>query len=119
MSSPYEVVDGVGVGYWEGGRGMLTHHCKVEDGELASYQIVTPSTWMASPRDAWGAPGPYEEAVLGTPIIEETGGSDELVGIDILRAVRSFDPCLPCAVHLHSGDYTVVRDATTCACGQE
>ena len=119
MSSPYEVSDGVGVGYWEGGRGMLTHHCKVEDGELASYQIVTPSTWMASPRDAWGAPGPYEEAVLGSPILEEASGSAELVGIDVLRAVRSFDPCLPCAVHLHSGTGTVVRDATTCACGQE
>ncbi|MCA1848114.1 MAG: nickel-dependent hydrogenase large subunit, partial [Actinobacteria bacterium] len=119
MSSPYEVGDGVGVGYWEGGRGMLTHHCKVEDGELASYQIVTPSTWMASPRDAWGAPGPYEEAVLGTPILEETNGSSELMGIDVLRAVRSFDPCLPCAVHLHSGNGTVVREATTCACGQE
>ena len=119
MSAPYEVRDGLGVGYWEGGRGMLTHHCKVEDGKLAGYQIVTPSTWMASPRDAWGAPGPYEEAVLGTPILEQLNGSDDPVGIDILRAVRSFDPCLPCAVHLHSGDSTLVRDATTCACGQE
>ena len=119
MSNPYEVKDGIGVGYWEGGRGMLTHHCKVEDGKLAGYQIVTPSTWMASPRDAWGVPGPYEEAVLGTPILEETNGSDDLVGIDILRAVRSFDPCLPCAVHLHAGDSTLVRDATTCACGTE
>ena len=119
MSSPYEVVDGVGVGYWEGGRGMLTHHCKVEDGKLSAYQIVTPSTWMASPRDAWGTPGPYEEAVIGTPILEEMNDSGELVGIDVLRAVRSFDPCLPCAVHLHQGSYTVVRDATTCACGQE
>ena len=116
MSSPFEVKDGIGVGYWEGGRGMLTHHCKVEDGRLAGYQIVTPSTWMASPRDAWGVPGPYEEAVLGTPLLEEMDGSDDLVGIDILRAVRSFDPCLPCAVHLHSGDSTLVRDATTCAC---
>ena len=119
MSRPFEVADGVGVGYWEGGRGILTHHCKVEGGKLAGYQIVTPSTWMASPADAWGVPGPYEEAVLGTPILEETGGSGELVGIDVLRAVRSFDPCLPCAVHLHSGDATWVRDATTCACGQE
>ena len=119
MSSPYEVRDGVGVGYWEGGRGILTHHCSVEDGKLAGYQIVTPSTWMASPRDAWGVPGPYEEAVLETPILEDTGGPGELVGIDILRAIRSFDPCLPCAVHLHSGDSTLVRDATTCACGQE
>jgi len=119
MSTPFEVTDGVGVGYWEGGRGALTHHCKVEDGKLSNYQIVTPSTWMASPRDAWGVAGPYEEAVLNTPILEETDGSDELVGIDVLRTIRSFDPCLPCAVHMHAGDSTLVRDATTCACGLE
>jgi hydrogenase large subunit len=119
MSTPFEVSDGIGVGYWEGGRGALTHHCKVEDGKLSGYQIVTPSTWMASPRDAWGTPGPYEEAVLNTPILEETGIGKDLMGIDVLRSIRSFDPCLPCAVHVHSGDATFVRDATTCACGQE
>jgi hydrogenase large subunit len=119
MSTPFEVSDGIGVGYWEGGRGALTHHCKVEDGKLSGYQIVTPSTWMASPRDAWGTPGPYEEAVLNTPILEETGVGKDLMGIDVLRSIRSFDPCLPCAVHVHSGDATFVRDATTCACGQE
>ena len=57
--------------------------------------------------------------MLGSPILEEASDSTELVGIDVLRAVRSFDPCLPCAVHLHSGTGTVVRDATTCACRQE
>ncbi len=119
MSAPFEVTDGVGVGYWEGGRGILTHHCKVQDGRLANYQIVTPSTWMASPRDPWGVPGPYEEAVVNTPLLEETRGTDEFAGIDILRAIRSFDPCLPCTVHMHSGAGTIVSDATTCACGQE
>ena len=119
MSAPFEVVDGAGVGYWEGGRGILTHHCTVQDGRLANYQIVTPSTWMASPRDPWGVPGPYEEAVVNTPILEETRGTDAFAGIDILRAIRSFDPCLPCTVHMHSGAGTLVRDATTCACGQE
>ncbi len=119
MSAPFEVGDGVGVGFWEGGRGILTHHCKVEDGRLANYQIVTPSTWMASPRDPWAAPGPYEEAVMNTPLLEETHRSGEFSGIDILRAIRSFDPCLPCTVHMHSGAGTLVRDATTCACGQE
>jgi hydrogenase large subunit len=64
-------------------------------------------------------PGPYEEAVANTPILEETRGTDEFCGIDILRAIRSFDPCLPCTVHMHSGAGTLVRDATTCACGQE
>ena len=25
-------------------------------------------------------------------------------GIDIMRTVRSFDPCLPCGVHMYLGD---------------
>ena len=25
-------------------------------------------------------------------------------GIDIMRAVRSFDPCLPCGVHMYLGE---------------
>ena len=116
MSRPFTVRDGVGVGFWEGGRGVLTHHCVVEDGRLANYQILTPSTWMASPRDPWDIPGPYEEAVANTPILEEVTSEDEFVGIDILRAVRSFDPCLPCAVHVSAGGVRSVHDATTCAC---
>ena len=117
MTSPVTPRDGVGIGFWEGGRGALTHYAVIEGGRLANYQILTPSTWMASPRDPWGVPGPYEEAVLNTPILEETGNPDLFVGIDILRAIRSFDPCLPCAVHLDTGSGTIVRDATTCRCG--
>lgn len=117
MANPFEVRDGVGVGFWEGGRGALTHYCVVAGGRLANYQILTPSTWMASPRDPWDVPGPYEEALLHTPLLEEIRDADDFVGIDILRAVRSFDPCLPCAVHLHAGKGTIIRDATSCACG--
>ena len=119
MAAPFEIRDGRGVGFWEGGRGILTHHCTVSDGVLANYQIVTPSTWMASPRDPWGVPGPYEEAVMNTPLLEETSRSGEFTGIDLLRTIRSFDPCLPCTVHMHSEAGTLVRDATTCACGQQ
>ena len=118
MSRPFTARDGVGVGFWEGGRGMLTHHCVIEDGRLANYQILTPSTWMASPRDPWDVPGPYEEAVANTPILEETATEEDFVGIDILRAIRSFDPCLPCAVHLTAGKTKSVHDATTCACSR-
>lgn len=114
-AAPFQVRDGTGVGFWEAGRGSLTHFCVVEKGRLANYQILTPSTWMAGPRDPWGVPGPYEDAVAGTPILED---SSEPVGIDVLRAVRSFDPCLPCAVHLDTGRGTVTYDATTCACAQ-
>jgi hydrogenase large subunit len=119
MASPFTVRDGIGVGFWEAGRGALTHHCVVEDGRLQNYQILTPSSWMASPRDPWEVPGPYEEAVIHTPILEKHHGPEDFIGIDILRAIRSFDPCLPCAVHLDTGRGTVVRDATTCACGWE
>lgn len=108
---------GVGVGFWEAGRGPLTHHVVLEGGRLANYQIVTPSTWMASPRDPWGQPGPYEEAVLRTPLLEEFDTPEQFEGIDVLRTIRSFDPCMPCAVHLYTGEGSVVEhDATTCLC---
>ena len=119
MAAPFSVSDGLGVGFWEAGRGSLTHHCVVEDGRLANYQILTPSTWMCSPRDPWEVAGPYEEAVINTPILEEINGDTDFVGVDILRAIRSFDPCLPCAVHMDTGRGTIVREATTCACGSE
>ena len=38
-----------------------------------------------------------------TPIFEENG-PDKFKGIDIMRAVRSFDPCLPCGVHMYLGN---------------
>lgn len=119
MTRPVTIEDGIGVGLWEAGRGTLTHFCQVEGGRLTNYQILTPSTWMASPRDPWEVPGPYEEAVLNTPLLEETAAGEDFVGVDILRAVRSFDPCLPCAVHLDTGRGTIIRDATTCLCGEE
>lgn len=118
-SAPFTPRDGVGIGIWEAGRGTLTHHGVVEDGVLTNYQILTPSTWMASPRDPWDVPGPYEEAAVATPILEEFDDPADFVGIDLLRTIRSFDPCLPCAVHLHTGGDTIVRDATTCACGTD
>ena len=37
-----------------------------------------------------------------TPIFEENG-PENFKGIDIMRAVRSFDPCLPCGVHMYTG----------------
>ena len=53
-------------------------------------------------------PGPYEDAVQNTPIFEENG-PDKFKGIDIMRAVRSFDPCLPCGVHMYLGDGKVLK----------
>jgi hydrogenase large subunit len=107
----------VGVGFWGAGRGFLTHHLVMDQGKLTNYQICTPSTINASPRDPWDQPGPYEEAVMNTPIIEDTSDPERFTGIDMLRAVRSFDPCMPCTTHLHTGHGTIVREVNTCACG--
>ncbi len=52
-------------------RGYLTHHLEMDKGALVNYQVVTPSTWNASPKDPFGNGGPYEEAVVNTPILEE------------------------------------------------
>ena len=107
----------LGVGFWGAGRGYLTHHLVLDRGAVANYQIVTPSTWNASPTDRWGQPGPYEEAVLGTPLLEETEDPARFKGIDILRAIRSFDPCMPCTTHIHTGAGVITREINTCACG--
>nr|MBA2701655.1 nickel-dependent hydrogenase large subunit [Chloroflexota bacterium] len=106
----------LGVGFWGAGRGYLSHHLVLDDGVVTNYQIVTPSTINASPRDPWGTPGKYEEAVMNTPILETTG-EGKFVGIDVLRAIRSFDPCMPCTTHIHSDEGVVTREVNTCACG--
>ena len=106
-----------GVGFWGAGRGWLTHHLTLDRGAVANYQILTPSTWNASPTDRWGQPGPYEEAVLGTPLLEETDDPQRFKGVDILRTIRSFDPCMPCTTHIHSDAGVITREVNTCACG--
>ncbi len=106
-----------GVGFWGAGRGWLTHHLSMEKGKLTNYQICTPSTINASPRDPWDQPGPYEEAVMNTPIIEDVSDPSKFTSIDMLRTIRSFDPCMPCTTHVHTGAGTVVREVNTCSCG--
>ncbi|MGO9463436.1 MAG: nickel-dependent hydrogenase large subunit [Isosphaeraceae bacterium] len=93
----------IGCGFHEAVRGVLSHHVVIRDGKIANYHPYPPTPWNANPRDVYGTPGPYEDAVQGTPIFEENG-PDNFKGIDIMRAVRSFDPCLPCGVHMYLGD---------------
>lgn len=109
----------IGAGFWGAGRGFLTHHLVAENGVITNYQINTPSTINASPRDPFGTPGPYEQAVMNTPILERYSGPDDFKGIDVLRAIRSFDPCMPCTTHIHvdGSDRVVSREVNTCACG--
>jgi hydrogenase large subunit len=101
--TPFEVPDeAIGCGFHEAVRGVLSHHVVIRDGKIANYHPYPPTPWNANPRDIYGTPGPYEDAVQGTPIFEENG-PDKFKGIDIMRAVRSFDPCLPCGVHMFLG----------------
>jgi hydrogenase large subunit len=109
----------LGVGWWGAGRGWLTHHLVMDNGKIANYQICTPSTINASPRDPWGQLGPYEEAVVNTPIIEDVSEPARFTSVDMLRAIRSFDPCMPCTTHVSTGTGTVVREINTCSCGAE
>ena len=106
---PFKVPkDGIGCGFTEAVRGVLSHHMVIRDGKIANYHPYPPTPWNANPRDSYGTPGPYEDAVQNTPIFEENG-PDKFKGIDIMRAVRSFDPCLPCGVHMYLGDGKVVE----------
>jgi hydrogenase large subunit len=105
----FEVPDeGIGCGFHEAVRGVLSHHLVIRDGKIANYHPYPPTPWNASPRDSFGTPGPYEDAVQGMPIFEENG-QDSFKGIDIMRTVRSFDPCLPCGVHMYVGDGKVIE----------
>ena len=87
-----------GVGHCEAPRGSLGHWIKVDDGRIANYQCVVPTTWNAAPRDAKGNIGAYEAALLGVPM------HDPGKPLEVLRVVHSFDPCLACATHVISDD---------------
>jgi hydrogenase large subunit len=93
MSKAYSVPEeAVGVGFWEDGQGAVIHHVVIAGGRIANYQIVTPSEWMGSPQDPFGKPGPCEQAIINTPLLEEFRKPDDFTGIDLLRTMRSFDP---------------------------
>ncbi len=87
-----------GFGFMEAPRGGLSHWIVIEDGKIANYQAVVPSTWNAGPRDAQGVPGAYEAALKGHKLY------DTAQPLEILRTIHSFDPCLACAVHVTDPD---------------
>jgi hydrogenase large subunit len=84
-----------GAGFTEAPRGALSHWIVIKDGKIANYQLVVPTTWNGSPRDAGGQMSPYEAALVGTPVAR----ADQ--PLEILRTIHSFDPCIACAVHLY------------------
>jgi hydrogenase large subunit len=84
---------GSGYGLTEAPRGALGHWVTIENNKISNYQCVVPSTWNFSPKDGLGNFGPVEQALIGTKI------PDDSKGLEIARIVRSFDPCIACAVH--------------------
>jgi len=101
VREPYHQVQalpaqGQGVGLSEAARGALGHWLKIENGRIAHYQIVAPTSWNFSPRDAAGTPGALEAALVGARI-DSSDGRGQSVAVQ--HIVRSFDPCMVCTVH--------------------
>ena len=92
-----------GVGTCEAPRGALAHWIVINDKKIANYQLVVPSTWNASPRDAKGQRSAYEASLIGTPV------HDPQQPLEIIRTIHSFDPCLACAVHLYEDKKEIAR----------
>lgn len=90
--------EALGWGFTEAPRGALGHWVHIKNGAIANYQCVVPSTWNGSPRDAQGQRGPWEQALIGTPVI------DPAKPLEVLRTIHSFDPCMACAVHIVDPD---------------
>jgi hydrogenase large subunit len=92
-----------GMGLWCAARGALGHWIEIKNSKIARYQAVVPTTWNASPKDDKGKPGPIEGAMIGT-VVEDTNNPFALA-----RIVRSFDPCIACAVHIIEGGKQVKK----------
>lgn len=95
VHTKYEVPDeSTGMGLTEAPRGALGHWIGIRNKKIDRYQCVVPTTWNCSPRDDKGNLGPVEQALIGCPVADTDNP------IEPLRVVRSFDPCIACAVHL-------------------
>ncbi|ATQ67054.1 MULTISPECIES: nickel-dependent hydrogenase large subunit [Methylosinus] len=86
--------DGAFAGFVEAARGALGHWASYANGEIARYQIIAPTTWNFSPRDASGRPGPLEFALQGLDV-----GAEGASSVALQHIVRSFDPCMVCTAH--------------------
>jgi hydrogenase large subunit len=83
-----------GMGLTDAARGALGHWIEIKDKKIANYQCVVPTTWNVGPMDDKGQPGPIEQALIGTRV------KDEQNPFEIVRIIRSFDPCLACSIHM-------------------
>jgi len=96
-----------GVGLYEAPRGALSHWAVIKDGKITNYQAVVPTTWNACPRDDAEGRGAYEMSMMDTPVKV----ADK--PLEIVKAVRSFDPCMACSTHLFNAKGEKIRVVTT------
>ena len=96
-----------GVGLYEAPRGALSHWAVIKDGKITNYQAVVPTTWNACPRDDAEGHGAYEMSMRDTPVKV----ADK--PLEIVKAVRSFDPCMACSTHLFNAKGEKIRVVTT------
>lgn len=85
-----------GIGLSEAARGALGHWLRIENGRIAHYQFVAPTSWNFSPRDAAGTPSALETALVGATIDSSEGRGQSVA---VQHIVRSFDPCMVWSVH--------------------
>lgn len=85
-------------GLTEAPRGAIGHWMSISGGKISSYQVITPTCWNCSPKDAAGNHGPLEAALISVPVTNINQP------IEAMRVVHSFDPCLDCSVHAMKAD---------------
>jgi hydrogenase large subunit len=100
--------EATGMGLTEAPRGALGHWMSIKNRQIDRYQCVVPTTWNGSPRDDKDQPGPIEQALEGTKV------KDPDNPFELVRIVRSFDPCIACAVHVVNARGTEMRRFAIC-----
>ena len=96
-----------GVGLYEAPRGALSHWVKIKDGKTDNYQCIVPTTWNACPRDDKEGHGAYELAMMDTHVAVPDKP------LEIVKVIRSFDPCMACATHMYNAKGEKIRVVTT------
>jgi ABC-type nitrate/sulfonate/bicarbonate transport system substrate-binding protein len=105
-----QIFEANGMSYKDLGQALFLSNAEaasaIKDRQIDNYQLVVPSTWNASPRDAKGNRSAYEESLIGTPVAKDDQP------LEIIRTIHSFDPCLACAVHVYDPDGKMVHQVS-------
>lgn len=99
VQEPWQVPESSrGAGLVDTTRGALGHWLKIQNKQLSFYQIITPSAWDFSASTS-SSKGTAEQALIGTTIVNPNEP------VELGRILRSFDPCMSCATHIHRPGY--------------